>query len=84
MKLIDADDFIAFMNELEAAGAENVSFNDLRHLMEKQPTAYDVEAVVREMKKKSRKMSTVAVPHTYYRAIGTNVCESIIRSGGIG
>lgn len=82
MRLIDADDFRNFMCELEAAGAENVSFDDLRRFIDKQETAFEIEAVVKEINKSSRKMSTVKVPHTYYRAIGTKKCEDIIRKGG--
>lgn len=47
------------------------------------PTAYDVDHVVSLIKKNSRKMSTASLPHIYYRAIGTKVCEVIIRGGGI-
>lgn len=53
------------------------------HGVENEPIAYDVEKVILNMKAKSRKMDTVSVPHKYYRAIGTQVCESIIRKGGV-
>lgn len=53
------------------------------HGVENEPIAYDIENVISEMKAKSIKMDTVSVPHKYYRAIGTRVCESIIRKGGV-
>ena len=58
-------------------------YEDVISLLDKEKTAYDIENVVVEMKAKSRKMDTVSVPHKYYRAIGTRVCESIIRKGGV-
>lgn len=79
MRLIDADDFSHFMSELEAAGAENVSFDDLKRFIDRQATAFDIEEVIKEIYGSSRKMSTIKVPHTYYRAIGTRKCEDIIR-----
>lgn len=83
MKLIDADDFMGFMRALEAAGAEYVSFANLESFIDRQPVAYDVENVVKEMYESSQKMSRVNIPHTYYNAIGTRACEAIIRRGGI-
>lgn len=47
-----------------------------------QPTAYDVDKVVQQMKSNSRTMSTTDCKHMYYKAIGTKKCEQIIRSGG--
>ena len=47
-----------------------------------QPTAYDVDKVVQQMKSSSRTMSTSDCKHKYYKAIGTRKCEQIIRSGG--
>ncbi len=50
MRLIDADNFIGFMTALEEAGAESVSFDDLRKFIQEQPTAYDVDQVVERIK----------------------------------
>ena len=36
MRLIDADNFIGFMTALEEAGAESVSFDDLRKFIQEQ------------------------------------------------
>jgi len=44
---------------------------------------YDPDKVITEIKEKSRVMSTKDLPHQYHRAIGTRVCEEIIRRGGV-
>lgn len=46
-------------------------------------TAYDPDKVITEIKEKSRVMSTKDPSHKYYKAIGTRVCEEIIRRGGL-
>jgi hypothetical protein len=45
-RLIDADDFKKFLQALCNAGAP---YDDIIKLLEKQPTAYDVEKVVAEL-----------------------------------
>lgn len=80
MRLIDADSFKSFLQALVKAGAP---YEDVISLLDREKTAYDVEKVISNMKAKSRKIDTVSVPHKYYRAIGTRVCESIIRKGGV-
>lgn len=80
MRLIDADSFKSFLQALVKAGAP---YEDVISLLDRERTVYDVEKVISNMKAKSRKMDTVSVPHKYYRAIGTRVCESIIRKGGV-
>lgn len=80
MRLIDADSFKSFLQALVKAGAP---YEDVISLLDKEKTAYDIENVIVEMKAKSRKMNTASVPYKYYRVIGTRVCESVIRKGGI-
>ena len=80
MRLIDADSFNRFLQALTKAGAP---YEDVINLLDREKTVYDIENVVTEMKEKSRKMSTIKVPHKFYRAIGIKVCENIIRKGGI-
>lgn len=79
MRLIDADDFKNFLKALTDAGAP---YEEVIKLLDRQETAYDVDMVVKKMKEKSREMTTTKVPHKYYRAIGTRVCERVIRKGG--
>lgn len=87
MELINRENFIKSMRDWQT------EFEDIEHKreynlldmiirgVENEPIAYNVEKVIDEIKRKSRKMSTIKVPHKYYRAIGTRVCEDIIRKG---
>ncbi len=50
MRLIDADSFLGFMTALEEAGAEHISFDDLKKFISEQRTAYDMDKVVRRIK----------------------------------
>ena len=53
MRLIDADAFYEKMNDLSKyhEGVYNGAINDCMNLLDNEPTAYDVEAVVAEMEK---------------------------------
>ena len=89
MELIDREYFIKNMRDWQMqfvdVGHEK-EYNLLDMIIrgvENEQIAYDVEKVISEMKSKSRKMDTISVPYKYYRAIGTRVCESIIRRGGV-
>lgn len=50
MRLIDAHSLVEFLTNLEEAGAEHVSFDDLRKFIYEQRTAYDVEKVAQSIK----------------------------------
>jgi len=50
VRLIDADSFLGFMTALEEAGAEHISFDDLKKFISEQRTAYDMDKVVRRIK----------------------------------
>lgn len=43
MKMIEIDDFLKFMESLEAAGAEYVSFDDLRKFANEQSSDFERE-----------------------------------------
>lgn len=47
MKMIDIDDFLKFMESLEAAGAEYVSFDDLRKFANEQSGEFEREIAER-------------------------------------
>ena len=89
-RLIDADKLLETLQDLEPH-CENKDYeygmlNTIRYYRKKiikdEPTAYDVDKVVEQMKESSRKMVTSKFPHKYYRAIGTRKCEQIVRAGG--
>lgn len=56
MRLIDADSFKSFLQALVKAGAP---YDDVITLLDKEKTAYYPEKTIAEIKKKSRKMSTI-------------------------
>ena len=89
MELINREYFLKNMRDwqLEFADIEHKREYNLLDMIikgvENEPIAYDVEKVIERMKLKSRKMCTLKVPRKYYRAIGTRICEHIIREGGV-
>lgn len=89
MELINREHFLRNMRDWQMEYADcghEREFNLLDIIIrgvENEPIAYDVEKVIERIKLKSRKMSTLKVPHKYHRAIGTRVCEHIIREGGV-
>ena len=86
MRLIDADEFKKQVAaDAVQAGAEAIEkANAMCALIDKQETAYDIEAVKEQMKNSARKMSTVNIPHTYYKAVGINKVLEIIDQGKTG
>lgn len=63
-RLIDADDFKKFLQALCKAGAP---YEEVVQLLDKQPTAYDVEKVVAELEQKMELLHKMA-----YREISKN------------
>lgn len=55
IRLIDADNFKEFLQKLQEAGAESVSFDDLHKFLDEQPTAYDLDKVVYDLEKRRDK-----------------------------
>ena len=76
-RLIDADAF------KEKVGTDTTLRKTICEIIDKQPTAYDVENVVMEIRSNAETMATAKLPHTYYKAIGTKKVEEIIRAGGV-
>lgn len=53
--MIDADNFKVFLHNLQDAGAEHVSFENLHKFLDEEPTAYDVDKVVYQLEKEYKK-----------------------------
>jgi hypothetical protein len=72
MRLIDADDFKKFLQALCNAGAP---YDEIIKLLEKQPTAYDVEKVAEEL----------GDWHNHYDEglIAVHEAIDIVRKGGV-
>lgn len=54
-RLIDADNFKEFLQKLQEADAESVSFDDLHKFLDEQQTAYDPDKVVEQLEKEFKK-----------------------------
>ena len=79
MRLIDAD---VLKSKLYI---ENDNWNPIvtEKEIDETPTAFDIKSVLNNIREHSRVMSTKKVPHIYHRAIGTRVCEEIIKNCGL-
>ena len=84
MRLIDADSFISFMKnyqkEIDATGTHG-EYNLLKRIikgMENEPTAYDVENVIKDIDMESFEYYTKSGA-----AIDVGKAEDIIRKGGV-
>lgn len=79
MRLVDVDAVIMAVDK--HTFNENSLDDDISCILEEVPTAYDVDKVLEQIKKSAIKMSSAKLPHKYFKAIGTRLCEKIIRSG---
>lgn len=86
MRLINANDVKELLHDI--LGLQPLPFEDeVDRMVDRLPTAYDVDKVVEEIKANAKKMSEAKVNfdvdggHAYYKAIGTRKCEEIIRGG---
>ena len=75
IRLIDADNFKEFLQKLQEAGAESVSFDDLHKFLDEQPTAYDLENVVEQLKALKENYRKTR-ENTYCRSTETDDCDS--------
>ena len=77
MRLIDADAFKKFMQALCKAGAP---YECVVELLDTQPTAYDVDKVVKELELHSFELGMDTIPAHYVRL---NDAIEIVKAGGI-
>ena len=91
-RLIDVDNFKVFLHNLQDAGAEHVSFENLHKFLDEEPTAYDVDKVVEQLEEKSelaRKKCTIyPVYNPLYDRYDTQYqelksCLEIVKGGGL-
>jgi hypothetical protein len=78
-RLIDADDFKKFLQALCNAGAP---YDDIIKLLDKQPTAYDVEKVVAELETVFP-INPYPNEFTNGRNLGIRKAIDIVRKGGV-
>ena len=87
VRLIDANNFKKFLQALCEAGAP---YDDVIQLLDKEPTAYDVERVVNELEKEKQilrwlKNDTIALSDSEVIAIeekAYNFAIKLVRKGG--
>lgn len=79
-RLIDADDFKKFLQALCKAGAP---YSEVIQLLDRQPTAYDVEKVVAELEKE--KCTRVTYEDKYAQGWNNGIQNAIfiVRKGGV-
>ena len=91
-RLIDVDNFKVFLHNLQDAGAEHVSFENLHKFLDEEPTAYDVDKVVERLEEKAelaRKKCTIyPVYNPLYDRYDTQyqelkACLEIVKGGGV-
>ena len=79
MRLIDADDFKKFLQALCKAGAP---YEEVVQLLDKQPTAFDTERVVEEVKKLDLDGVSM-VEDGKYTLVRRNEVISLIQTNGV-
>lgn len=69
-------------------GSIRLDVSDIRDIINNQPTAYDVDKVVSELKShnNTEKMATTKLyngEHRYYRAVSVTKAIKIVKGGGV-
>ena len=93
MRLIDAD---ALKRDLESVTLSNgtlVNANTILALLDKYPTAYDLDKVVEQLEEFGQKMSesksiqkygkSSPANHRYYKAVSVKRAIEIVKGGGV-
>lgn len=90
MGLIDADKIINRLDAVTKDGGENVkvfSINDIKQLLNNEPTAYDVDKVVEQLEQKMKRARDKEQENTseYFEgeADGFEFAIEIVKVGGI-
>ena len=80
-RLIDADNFKVFLHNLQDAGAEHVSFENLHKFLDEEPTAYDVDKVVEQLEDRST-LSRPVWWRKSYEILTLDAAIEIVKGGG--
>lgn len=96
MRLINANDVKELLHDI--LGLQPLPFEDeVDRMVDRLPTAYDVDKVVKEIKANAQTMAEAKISdqpesykgsdwslcgHHYYKAISIHKCEEIVRRGG--
>jgi hypothetical protein len=80
MRLIDADSFKKFLTKLYEAGAP---YDGIIELLDKQPTAYDVDKVVEELGKKQNNKGFGGTIQEIFYDLGLEDAIEIVKGGEV-
>ena len=90
MGLIDADKIINRLDAVTKDGGENVkvfSINDIKYLLNNEPTTYDVDKVVEQLKSESASWQDSGEAYNDEKekgvAIGFRKAIEIVKGGGV-
>lgn len=82
MRLIDADNFKQLVTAVSLANGESVAFvNEFCKLIDSQPTSYDVDKVVEQLKSQESELTTWAEDEAY--KLGIEKAIEIVKYSGI-
>ena len=84
MRFIDADSICVFGKYIKTNEKFEpyIMIDDLVKLLDEQPTAYDVDEVVKELEEKARTVNVIGYG-TIYEAINKDVAIEIVKHGGV-
>lgn len=84
MRLIDADSIRGCAKHIKTNEKFEpyIMIDDLSKLIDEQPTAYDIDKVVEELKEKARTVNVIAYGNIY-EAINKDVAIEIVNQGGV-
>ena len=80
MRLIDADSFKKFLTKLYEAGAP---YDGIIELLDKQPTAYDVDKVVQKLNEQQNNKGFGGTLQEMFYDSGLDAAIEIVKGGGI-
>ena len=92
MRLIDTENFSKTMKDYFTDMITHHKYNvdcvdcnaDLQHLLDEQPTAYNVDKVVEELRERSREYNSGVRLHGKPEEMITDEAIEIVKQGGIG
>ena len=83
MRLIDADALVKFLKGCTMSNGTLINTNTMLAVVEKMPTAYDVEKVVAELEECSDKYKSSSCEYEQGKAFSYKNAIDIVKRGGV-
>ena len=83
MRLIDADELVKQLKASTMSNGTLINTNTMLAVVEKMPTAYDVEKVVAELKERSKEYNSGLRLHGKPEEMITDEAIEIVKQGGV-